>query len=110
MATKQTPSANTTDAQGQGPRDEHQLAEQLAQLDELHLQATQATYIAFKQAVDDTNKEITSFREAVVGPTSKDIFKAASASQTAKPKGIKQWRARDDPDWANPTLKRRRLS
>ncbi|KAL2132499.1 hypothetical protein VTI74DRAFT_3742 [Chaetomium olivicolor] len=130
MATKQAPSTNIEGQGGQGPLDEQQLQEMLSQLDQMHLQlrqlrsalprmleplmikqsSPQATYAAFLQAVESTNKEITGFREAVVRPTSRDIFKTAVSSQSVNPKGIKQWRARDDPDWANPDRKRRRIS
>lgn len=53
------------------------------------------------KSVDSTNKEIASFREALVGMQSDKLFVRVMESQKANPKGIKQWRARDDADWAN---------
>ncbi|SPQ26093.1 6d3ccb14-ee1a-42d0-928e-d950a3592cf4 [Thermothielavioides terrestris] len=72
----------------------------------------QAAFAAYMQSVDRANKEVASFREALVGLHSDGVFAQAGASQKANPKGIKAWRARDDPDWADPDpkVKRSRIS
>jgi hypothetical protein len=62
------------------------------------------------QSIDSTKKEIAGFREAVLTTQSDGVFAKARESQSAQPKGIKQWRARDDPDWANRAPKRPRVS
>ena len=70
----------------------------------------QAAFAAYMQSVDGTNKEIASFQEAVHGLQTDGLFAKASASQKANPKGLKQWRASEHPDWASPDRKRRRDS
>ena len=70
----------------------------------------QAAFAAYMQSVEGTNKEIASFQEAVHGLQTDGLFAKASASQKANPKGLKQWRASEHPDWANPDRKRRRDS
>jgi hypothetical protein len=62
------------------------------------------------QSVENTNKEVASFRDAFVGLHSDGVFAKAAASQKANPKGTKAWRASDDPDWTSPDRKRKRLS
>lgn len=62
------------------------------------------------QSIEKTKKEIASFQEALIGVQQDGTFALVSKSQSANPKGIKQWRARDDPDWANPAPKRQRVS
>ncbi|KAK3301626.1 uncharacterized protein B0T15DRAFT_544157 [Chaetomium strumarium] len=111
-------------------QEEEQLVEMLSRLNQVHLQlrqlrstlprmlgplmdkqpSPQAAFAAYMQSVNSTTKEVTGFREAVRGLQSEGIFARAAASQQGNPKGIKPWRARNDPDWANPDPKRRRLS
>ncbi|KAK4235493.1 hypothetical protein C8A03DRAFT_46397 [Achaetomium macrosporum] len=126
MANNHTPSPIPRDSM----QEEEQLMEMLSRLNQLHLQlrqlrstlprmlaplmnkqpSPQAAFAAYMQSVNSTTKEVAGFREAVRGLQSDGIFARASASQQANPKGIKPWRAQNDPDWANPDPKRRRIS
>jgi hypothetical protein len=67
----------------------------------------QAAFAAFKQAVEQTNKDIASFQEATLGLQTDGTLARARASQK-NPKGLKHWRASDHPDWASPDQKRPR--
>jgi hypothetical protein len=62
------------------------------------------------QSVESTNKEIAAFQEAIQGLQTDGVFTKAGFSQKANPKGLKQWRATEHPDWASPDRKRRRES
>lgn len=62
------------------------------------------------QSVESTNKEIASFQEAIQGLQTDGVFSKAGLSQKANPKGLKQWRATEHPDWASPDRKHRRES
>lgn len=59
------------------------------------------------QSVENASKEVTGFRDLVNGPETEALFARAGRSQKENPKGIKQWRARDDPDWANEERRKR---
>lgn len=63
------------------------------------------------QSVEGANMEIASFQSALVALQSDGVFAKASSSQKVNPKGLKQWRASEHPDWADPPgQKRRRAS
>ncbi|KAK4668871.1 uncharacterized protein QC764_0106710 [Podospora pseudoanserina] len=66
----------------------------------------EAMYAAFMQSVDSTTKELGSFRDALGSPETKAIWNRVNVSQKRDPKGIKQWRAVDDPFWGDPDRKR----
>ncbi|KAL2155824.1 hypothetical protein VTH82DRAFT_566 [Thermothelomyces myriococcoides] len=108
--------------------EEQHLEDMLARLDELHLQlrqlrsalprmlepltvkqpSPQAVFAAFMQSVNNTNKEIANFKAAYESLLADNQFQKAQSSQ----KGlgtIKQWRATEHPDWADPDKKRRRV-
>ncbi|KAK4639770.1 hypothetical protein QC761_711285 [Podospora bellae-mahoneyi] len=105
-------------------QEEEKLEDALYHLNQLHLQASyahwstffdgfarrfrasEAMYAAFMQSVDSTTKELGSFRDALGSPETKAIWNRVSASQKRDPKGIKQWRAVDDPFWGDPDRKR----
>lgn len=70
----------------------------------------QAAFAAYMQSIDGTKREIASFQQAVLTTQSDGVFARARESQTANPRGLKQWRARDDPDWASREPKRPRVS
>ncbi|KXX79812.1 hypothetical protein MMYC01_203313 [Madurella mycetomatis] len=88
-------------------QEEERLEDDLYRLNQMHLQATQAAFSAYMQSVENASKEVTSFRDLVHGPETEALFARAGRSQKENPKGIKQWRARDDPDWANEERKKR---
>ncbi|KAL2020365.1 hypothetical protein VTK56DRAFT_8494 [Thermocarpiscus australiensis] len=109
-------------------QDEEQLEKALHRLNQLHLQlrrlrsalprmlaplnakhaSPQALFSTFMQSVDGANREISAFQQAVMMMESEGIFAKAHESQQKNPKGIKQWRARDDPDWADQDGDRKR--
>ncbi|KAK3944225.1 hypothetical protein QBC46DRAFT_350639 [Diplogelasinospora grovesii] len=109
-------------------KEEEALEDAVAHLTELHLQlrrlrsalprmfrplttehpTPKAMVASFMESVQDTNKELSDFKQAYTSEESKKIFQKASESRRANPKGIKPWRARDDPDWIYP--KRRKTS
>ncbi|KAL2258638.1 hypothetical protein VTK26DRAFT_7997 [Humicola hyalothermophila] len=121
--------ANKTQPAKDSAQDEEWLEGALHRLDELHLQlrrlrsalprmleplqaqhtSPQAAFTAYMQSIEGTSKEIAGFREAILAVQAEGVFQKARESQTVNAKGIKQWRARDDPDWANPETKRRRI-
>ncbi|KAK3334016.1 hypothetical protein B0T19DRAFT_144249 [Cercophora scortea] len=113
--------------QAKAPKDalhdeEERLEEALEHLKELHLKlrelrtafprmlkplaskspSPQASYAAMSRSMGDTQKEITSFREAMLSEETKKVFQKANDSRRANPKGIAPWRARDHPDWTSP--------
>jgi hypothetical protein len=59
------------------------------------------------QSVESANKEVAGFRDVLYSPETEALFTRALKSQKENPKGIKQWRARDDPDWANEDRRKR---
>lgn len=61
----------------------------------------QAAFAAYMQAVENASKEVASFRDVINSPETEALFGRAGRSQKENPRGIKQWRARDDPDWAS---------
>ncbi|KAK0711672.1 hypothetical protein B0H67DRAFT_298503 [Lasiosphaeris hirsuta] len=65
-------------------------------------------FTSFKKSVESTQKEISSFKEAITSEKSRKVFQKASESRRANPKGIKPWRARDDPEWTS--RKRQKLT
>ena len=69
----------------------------------------QVAFAAYMQSVDSTNKEVASFQEAFLGLHTDGVFHRARAGQK-NPKGLKQWRASEHPDWADPDRKRRRIA
>ncbi|KAK3374893.1 hypothetical protein B0H63DRAFT_259586 [Podospora didyma] len=100
-------------------QEEKRLEAELAQLNELHLQlrllrsalprmleplaskqpSPQVAYNAFRKSIDSTNLEIANFRAAITSEEIKKIFQRAADSRQANPKGIKPWRATEDPEW-----------
>ncbi|KAK4662177.1 uncharacterized protein QC763_0110690 [Podospora pseudopauciseta] len=93
-------------AKDSAQQEEEKLEDALYHLNQLHLQATEAMYAAFMQSVDSTTKELGSFRDALGSPETKAIWNRVNVSQKRDPKGIKQWRAVDDPFWGDPDRKR----
>ncbi|KAK0716482.1 hypothetical protein B0T21DRAFT_374990 [Apiosordaria backusii] len=107
-------------------QEEERLEDALYHLNQLHLQlrrlrsalprmleplntkqpSPEAMYSAFMQSVDSTTKELGSFRDALASREIRTILAKANESQKRDPKGIKQWRAMDDPFWADPDRKR----
>nr|CDP32653.1 Putative protein of unknown function [Podospora anserina S mat+] len=113
-------------AKDSAQQEEEKLEDALYHLNQLHLQlrrlrsalprmleplntkqpSPEAMYAAFMQSVDSTTKELGSFRDALGSPETKAIWNRVNASQKRDPKGIKQWRAVDDPFWGDPDRKR----
>ena len=62
------------------------------------------------QSIERASNEIAGFKETLQATQAEGVFEKARESQIRSGKGFKQWRARDDPDWANPERKRRRIS
>ena len=58
---------------------------------------------SFTNAVQESSTQLTEFRQTVTSEKSLKVFKLATDSRRANPKGIKPWRARDDPDWLERT-------
>jgi len=56
--------------------------------------------------VASARKEVSEFETAVTSAESKKLFDDADASREAKPKGIRPWRATDDPNWT--TLRKKK--
>lgn len=50
----------------------------------------------------DAHKEISDVRTALTSEESTKLFDEVNASQQANPKGIRPWRATDDPNWTTP--------
>lgn len=69
----------------------------------------QAAFAAYMQSVDSTKQEISSFQEAYLGLFTDGVFQRTRIGQKNS-KGIKQWRASEHPNWADPDPKRRRIS
>ncbi|KAK4200532.1 hypothetical protein QBC40DRAFT_279838 [Triangularia verruculosa] len=113
-------------AKDSAQQEEERLEDALYQLNQLHLQlrrlrsalprmleplntkqpSPEAMYAAFMQSVESTTKELGSFRDALTSQEIRAIMAKANASQKKDPKGIKPWRAMDDPFWADPDRKR----
>jgi len=63
-------------------------------------------FTAFSNSVENTRKEIASFKQAINSEESKKVFQKTIESRRANSMGIKPWRYRDYPDWT--TAKRRK--
>ncbi|KAK0723032.1 hypothetical protein B0T26DRAFT_245907 [Lasiosphaeria miniovina] len=121
---------NQTQAAKDSLQEEQHLEDALEHLKELHLQlafqlrrlrsvlprmleplaskqpSPQASYDAFLESVDATDKEIASFKTAISSDETKKLIQKANKSRQANPKGLKPWRPRDDPQWT--TTKRQK--
>lgn len=62
--------------------------------------------LTFKNSVAGARKEITDFKSVLTSEESKKLFDDANVSRQAKPKGLRPWRASDDPNWT--TIRKRR--
>ncbi|AEO57381.1 hypothetical protein MYCTH_2303475 [Thermothelomyces thermophilus ATCC 42464] len=122
LSLKQPPAAKDS------AEEEQQLEDMLARLDEVHLQlrqlrsalprmlepltvkqpSPQAAFAAFMQSVNNTNKEVANFQEAYYSLITDGLFQRARPGQKS-PRSLKQWRATEHPDWADPDKKRRRV-
>ncbi len=56
-------------------------------------------FASFTGAVQESKTQLAEFREAIKSEKSQKVFRHAAESRRANPKGIKPWRAKDDPDW-----------
>ncbi|KAK4186633.1 hypothetical protein QBC35DRAFT_265480 [Podospora australis] len=110
--------------------EEEKLEDALHHLNKLHLQLRQlrsapirmleplttkqptpeAMYATFTQSVENTHKELASFRDSLNHAETRAVFLRVSDSQKRDCKNLKQWRARDDPNWADPEPKRVKTS
>lgn len=119
---------NQTLAKAKESLEEERLEDALDHLSELHSQlrqlrsvlprmlapmstkqpSSEVLFTSFKNSVENTQKEINGFKEAIISEKSRKVFQKASESRRSNPKGIKPWRARDDPDWTS--RKRRKLT
>ncbi|KAL2146016.1 hypothetical protein VTI28DRAFT_5354 [Corynascus sepedonium] len=66
----------------------------------------QATFAAFMQSVNNTNKEVANFKDAYSG-LAEGLFQRVRTSQSRQ-KSFRQWRATEHPDWADPPDRKRR--
>lgn len=48
------------------------------------------------------HKDVSEFRQQITSEESKKVLQYAEQSRSRDPKGIKPWRASDDPEWAVP--------
>lgn len=107
-------------------REEARLEDSLEHLKELHLKlralrttvprmvdplrtthsSPDAFFSAFKDSVAGARSEIADVRTALTSEDSKKLFDEANTSRQAKPKGIRPWRAGDDPTWTTPTKRK----
>ncbi|KAJ9134498.1 hypothetical protein NKR23_g10085 [Pleurostoma richardsiae] len=56
---------------------------------------------ATNMATTTVQKEIGDFKSLMLEDSTKKVLDHAEQSRKENPKGIRQWRARDDPDWLN---------
>ncbi|KAG8161700.1 hypothetical protein KVR01_008687 [Diaporthe batatas] len=59
------------------------------------------TYEALGQATKTAVSAIREYKQAATDEETTRVFERAKQSRKDSPKGIKPWRARDDPDWLN---------
>jgi hypothetical protein len=62
------------------------------------------------QSVDRTNKEVSGFQSTLSALQTDGVFAKATLSRKENPKGLKQWRAAEHPEWADSAAKRQRIS
>ncbi|KAK3906493.1 hypothetical protein C8A05DRAFT_11750 [Staphylotrichum tortipilum] len=68
----------------------------------------QAVFAAYMQSIEDTNKEIAAFQEAIQSLQTDGVLTKSGAGHKGGP--LRMWCASEHPDWANPDRKRRRVS
>jgi hypothetical protein len=68
--------------------------------------AAQALHTSFLKSVNETSKEITSFKEAYTADKTKSIIQKADGSRRMNIKGIVPWVPSEHPDWTTPKVKR----
>lgn len=59
------------------------------------------TFEAIQGATKTAYSEIQEYKQAATNEETAKVFERAKQSRKDNPKGIKPWRARDDPDWLN---------
>ncbi|KAL1878825.1 hypothetical protein VTK73DRAFT_7478 [Phialemonium thermophilum] len=105
--------------EAQNNSEEDSLESSLERLNELHLQvrnlrsalprllqplsvqhsSPEELFSSLKHAVLETKGDLDEFRDAFTNEESRKIFDQANESRKANPKGIRPWRALDNPDW-----------
>ncbi|KAK1769067.1 hypothetical protein QBC33DRAFT_513311 [Phialemonium atrogriseum] len=61
--------------------------------------SSEELFASFVKSVTETSKELADFKEAMMSEESRKVFEQANQSRKANPKGIRPWRAVEDPDW-----------
>jgi hypothetical protein len=62
---------------------------------------------AFKISLAGARKEVSELKVAVTSAESKKLVDDADVSRQANPKGIRPWRATEDPNWTTPRTKKK---
>ena len=68
--------------------------------------SAQVLFGSFTQAVQESQAQLSDFKETISSDKSQEVFRYTSDSRRANPNGIKPWRARDDPNWSEPKTSR----
>lgn len=58
-----------------------------------------ALFSSFAKSVGETSSELNDFKAAMTSEESKKVFEKANESRQVNPKGIRTWRATEDPEW-----------
>lgn len=62
----------------------------------------EAIFSSFAESVMTAREEVGAFKELMTADKTKQILEHAKQSRLENPRGIKPWRARDDPSWVRP--------
>lgn len=63
------------------------------------LSSPQKAFEALHESTTSACSEIREYKQAATSEEASKVFERAKQSRKDNPKGIKPWRARDDPDW-----------
>ncbi|KAJ2894381.1 hypothetical protein MKZ38_007694 [Zalerion maritima] len=61
----------------------------------------EAMFTEFQKTTTATTHDINSLRDTLNSPQTKSIMTHADQSRAQNPRGIRPWRPRDEPDWAD---------
>ncbi|KAH8781462.1 hypothetical protein F5883DRAFT_638292 [Diaporthe sp. PMI_573] len=70
-----------------------------AEIEQALKRLAEATFSALRESTKSACGEIREYKQSATSEETTKVLERAKQSRKDNPKGIKPWRARDDPDW-----------
>ncbi|KAK7736858.1 hypothetical protein SLS63_003207 [Diaporthe eres] len=70
-----------------------------AEIEQALRRLAEATFSALQETTKSAYSEIKEYKQTATNEETAKVLEHAKQSRKDNPKGIKPWRARDDPDW-----------